>query len=142
MADLNDLFPDTSAYKIGGPPDSADGGRYNNEALSGLWNGRGIFIIFDYRETEFYAQVYVVQSVIAKPSARVPSPKKRQLTRTAWASVAPLDDYVNIADAVHDVAVKLHENYTQRYKANLDAPLEDIITATLQSIGVLPPGEA
>ena len=141
MVNLDDLFPGTSAYKIGGLPGSADGGYYRDNDLTSLGSGRRIFVVVDDREDEFYVQVYVMTSSIAKPSARVQSPKKRQLSRTVWASVAPLDDYVNIADAVRDVAAKLHENYMQRYKANLDAPLENIIMVALQNIGVQPPGE-
>lgn len=94
-------------------------------------------------ECEFYAQVYETAQFAARPSAGVKSQRQRrmQMTRTAWASVEPLDCYNTVADAVRDLAAKLHENYQARYKTQLDAPLEEIITAVLQNDAAQPPSK-
>ena len=141
MANFDDLFRDTAPYKIEGQPHSADGGHYVHNDLTSLGDGRRIFVLFEDGEDDFYARVYVMTPSIARPSARVPSPKKRLLMRTVGASIAPLDDYIHIYDAVRDIAAKLHENYMRVYQTNLDVQLEGIITAALQSIGAQPPGE-
>jgi hypothetical protein len=74
----------------------------------------------------------VVELTARPSSARIKNPRKRQLMRTVWATVAPIDDYRTIGDAVNAVAAKLRQNYLERYKAALDLPLEEIIAAKLQ----------
>lgn len=144
MANLGDLFPGTVAiYQRGGVPGASDGGNYGSNSTADLQKSRRISVVVEDREREFYAQLYETAQLAAKPSAGVKSQRQRrmQMTRTAWASVAPLDYYNTITDAVRDLAAKLHGNYQARYKTKLDAQLEELITAALQNDEAQPPSK-
>lgn len=144
MQNSDNLFPNTVAiYQMGGLPGTSYGGNYGGNGTTDLQKSRRISVVVEDCESEFYAQVCETAQLAAKPYAGVKSQRQRrmQMTRTAWASVAPLADYNTIADAVRDLAAKLHENYQARYKTQLDAPLEEIITAALQNDEAQPPNK-
>lgn len=146
MANLNDLLKLTSEAPLWRLPNASDGGHFNPHELGSLGNlakghklGNKYFIIDVYDgEDEFLVDVYeVTTGLTAKPSVRIKSPRKRQMIRNVFASVPPIDDYNTIADAVRDVVAKLCENYSARYGAALDLPLEEIISSKASAYRLL-----
>ncbi len=139
MVNWDDLFPGTrEEYNAQGPnsPESVDGYGYK------IGNNKYAFVDVDDSKDGFYVEVNeLVTGLTAKPSARIKNPRKRQLERAVWATVAPIGDYNTIADAVNAVAAKLRENYSKRYQEQLVGPLEKTIAETLAYLGVQPPGE-
>lgn len=141
MRSLDDLFPGTieeyNANHFNSSERHLDGYGYK------IGNNKYVYIDVDDREDGFNVEVNeFVTGLAAKPSARIKNPRKRQLKRTVSATVASIDEYSTIADAVNAVAAKLRENYSARYTGTLEGPLEAAITTTLKYLGVQPPGEA
>lgn len=149
MANLDDLFPGSNKYPPLRPQNISDGGHYydssNVPSISSV--GKCIDVYVDDSDYELWVSISETVHLPARPSARTKNhgkrqlPRNKQLTRTVWATVAPIDDYDTIADAVHDASAKLRERYLERYKTTLEAPLDYLILLALQASGVQPPGE-
>lgn len=163
MGNSDNLFSGTEEYPPLRSQHFSDGGHHNAKGFNGLEIlaqggvessqepygyeiGSNKYVLVtevDVREDSFYVEVHeIVIGLTAKPSARIKNLRKRQLTRTVRATVAPIDDYNTIGDAVNAVAAKLRENYSARYAGTLEGPLEEALATTLKYLSVQPPGEA
>lgn len=143
MGNLDDLFPELYECQLLVPQNVSDGGHYYATNLTSLAPNKYVEVYIGDYDCQFYVQLNETVQLSPRPqSARIKKPRKWQLTRIVLATVAPIDDYNTIADAVNAVAAKLRENYWARYKATLDLPLEEIISTKLQNAGMQPPSEA
>ncbi len=136
MRTSDDLFSNIKYPPIGAQPPSDGGHYYRNDSSNPpelLAAHKRIEVYVGDYDKFFYAAVAVNEVVVLpKKHSSGKRPRSRQLTRTAWAWVAPIDDYITIGAAVHDVTAKLRENWARRYQAELNAiPLEDLIALAL-----------
>ncbi|MBI3037405.1 hypothetical protein HYY73_06695 [Candidatus Woesearchaeota archaeon] len=135
MGSLDDLFPGT--VEIWSSESPLGGFGYE------IGKNKHVYVDIDDGRDGFSVEVQeLVTGLTAKPSARIRNLRTRQRERAVWATVAPIDDYNTIADAVSALAAKLRENYFTRYADTLEGPLEEAITAALAYLRVQPHGEA
>ncbi len=136
MRNLDNLFSNSKYPLLRAPSSISDGGHhYRNDSSNPpeiLAARKRIDVYVDDCDDFFYVAVSETVVLPERHSAGK-KPRRRQLTRTAWAWVAPIDYYFTLdytlKDAVCDAAAKLRENWARRYQAELNAvPLEDLIT--------------
>lgn len=91
-----------------------------------------LWIDMNCSDNMLWADVYEIEKIQRrKPSRRANSSRFMQRERTATAHVYSSDvvDWDGFVDMVHELAIKLHENFWNRYHSPLDGPLEGIMVS-------------
>ena len=140
---LKTLFELTKPYEIETPPiDTLSGGSHKaNDNIFNLQRylirykdgNRNVEINFYCHDDELRADVYeTITGLRAKASRRVSNPRARKLERTASASIPSpsVMEWEYFAEIVRQLSGNLQKNYWNRYRSNLDAPLEEIMLSS------------